>query len=494
MGDRKERDRGGGREARCALALALPLIAGCAVGPDYAAPEPELPDVWHMELSRGLEGGEGDLRTWWKALDDPILDSLIARASAGSLDLRVAYARVMEARAQRGVARGQWFPGLDANGSYTKGRTTESLAQLQQPPSRDFDRADLGLDASWELDVFGRIRRSTESADASLLASVEDYRDVLVILYADVATTYVEVRSLQQRLRYAVSNAELQRDTLQLTRDRNEAGLAGDLDVRQAELNLARTEASIPLLESQLGQAIHALGVLLGAEPAALYEVLGPQAPIPSVPEAVAVGIPANLMRQRPDVRSAERQLAAQTAQIGVATADLYPRFSLVGSFAFDALDAAELFSSGSTRGGIGPTVQWNIFDGGRIRNNIRVEDARTEQALARYEQTVLAALQDVEDALVGYTRELERRDMLARSVVAAEESVKLVMTLYRTGLTNFQNVLDMERSLFQQQDQLAESEGLVVQNLVRLYRALGGGWDPTALPMPSEPAMASQP
>jgi NodT family efflux transporter outer membrane factor (OMF) lipoprotein len=231
--------------------------------------------------------------------------------------------------------------------------------------------------------------------------------------------------------------------------------------------------------------------VLLGEEPAALYPVLGAEAPIPPIPDEVAVGIPANLMRQRPDVRSAERQLAAQTAQIGVATADLYPRFSLVGTFAFDALDAAELFSGGKTRGGFGPTVQWNIFDGGRIRNNIRVEDARTEQALARYEQTVLGALQDVEDALVGYTRELERRDKLAESAVAAEESVKLVMTLYRTGLTNFQNVLDMERSLFEQQDLLAESRGLVVQNLIRLYRALGGGWDATAQPMP---APASQP
>jgi NodT family efflux transporter outer membrane factor (OMF) lipoprotein len=474
------------------------LLAGCAVGPDYVAPEPELPDVWHMQLSRGLEGGEGDLRTWWETLDDPVLDVLIERASAGSLDLRVAYARVMEARAQRGVAGGQWFPTLDGRGNYTEGRTTEDAAQARDPlspsPSRGFDRATLGVDASWELDVFGRIRRSTESADASLLATVEDYRDVLVLLYADVATTYVEVRSLQQRLRYAVSNAESQRGTLQLTRDRNEAGLAGDLDVRQAELNLARTEASIPFLESQLGQTIHALSVLLGEKPAALYEMVGAEAPIPPVPKDVAVGIPANVMRQRPDVRSAERQLAAQTAQIGVATADLYPRFSLVGTFAFDAIDAAELFSSGSTRGGFGPTVQWNIFDGGRIRNNIRAEDARTEQALARYEQTVLAALQDVEDALVGYTRELERRDKLAESAVAAEESVKLVMTLYRTGLTNFQNVLDMERSLFDQQDLLAESEGLVVQNLVRLYRALGGGWDSTAQPMPPEPAPAGQP
>jgi NodT family efflux transporter outer membrane factor (OMF) lipoprotein len=220
--------------------------------------------------------------------------------------------------------------------------------------------------------------------------------------------------------------------------------------------------------------------------------VLEEPAPIPEPPEQVTVGLPANLLRQRPDVRSAERQLAAQTARIGVATADLYPRFSLVGSFALSALDAAEFFTKGSTTYGVGPTLQWNLFNGGRIRNLVRTEDARTEQALARYEQTVLVALQDVEDAILAYEREEERRAALARSVDAAQQSVELVKTLYRTGLTDFQNVLDMERSLFQQEDQLAESQGLLVQNLIRLYRALGGGWDATAASAPVAQAAGS--
>jgi NodT family efflux transporter outer membrane factor (OMF) lipoprotein len=469
----------------CALAL------GCAVGPDYEAPEPELPDAWHLELTRGLESGDADLRTWWTALDDPVLNGLIGRAGQGNLDLRVSLARVMEARAARGVARGEWFPSADAFGSYLENQITENQARLLDPdpntnsPRRNSETYDLGIDASWEIDVFGRIRRSTESAQADLMASVEDYRDVLVVLYADVASNYVELRALQERLHYSVSNAETQRETLQLTIDRNRAGLAADLDVRQAELNLATTESFIPSLQRAIGQTIHLLGVLLGEAPAALYAELQEPSPIPAPPERIAVGLPANLLRQRPDVRSAERQLAAQTARVGVATADLYPRFSLVGTFALSAVNAAEFFTKGSTTYGVGPTMQWNLFNGGRIRNLIRVEDARTEQALARYEQVVLVALQDVEDAILSYEQEEERRAALERSVIAAQESVELVKTLYRTGLTNFQNVLDMERSLTQQQDQLAESEGLVVQNLIRLYRALGGGWEATAASAP---------
>jgi NodT family efflux transporter outer membrane factor (OMF) lipoprotein len=464
----------------CALAL------GCAVGPDYEAPEPELPDAWHLELTRGLESGDADLRTWWTALDDPVLNGLIGRAGQGNLNLRVSLARVMEARAARGVARGEWFPSADASGSYLERQATDDLAALVSPDGgRNFETYDLGVDASWEIDVFGRIRRSTESAQADLMASVEDYRDVLVVLYADVASNYVELRALQERLHYAVSNAEAQRETMQLTIDRNRAGLAADLDVRQAELNLATTESFIPSLKRAIGQTIHLLGVLLGEAPAALYAELQEPTPIPALPERITVGLPANLLRQRPDVRSAERQLAAQTARVGVATADLYPRFSLVGTFALSAVNAAEFFTKGSTTYGVGPTMQWNLFNGGRIRNLIRAEDARTEQALARYEQVVLVALQDVEDAILSYEQEEERRAALERSVIAAQESVDLVKTLYRTGLTNFQNVLDMERSLTQQQDQLAESEGLVVQSLIRLYRALGGGWDATAASAP---------
>jgi multidrug efflux system outer membrane protein len=467
--------------------LALAFVWGCAVGPDYVPPEPVLPDAWHIQLSQGLESGESSLDRWWTSLDDPALDDLIQRATAHNLDLRFAVANVLEARARRGEARGRWFPTVDALGSYSYNRATDvqvNPSTVDPGPATtggNFDAYNLGLDASWEVDVFGRIRRLTESADASLTASVEDYRDVLVILYAEVAINYVQLRAFQARLLYALSNAESQRATLKLTRDRSAAGLAPDLDVRQAELNLASTEAFVPFYEERVARAIHRLGVLVGQHPSSLYAELAPDAPIPTPPESIAVGIPADLMRRRPDIRAAERRVAAQSARIGVETAELYPRFHLLGTFSFSAADAAKMFTGGAGTYSLGPAVIWNVFDGGRIRSRIRAQDARTEGALAEYENTILIALEEVENSLVAYTREVERRDALARSVVAAQESVELVRVLYLTGLTNFQNVLDTERSLFQQQDRLAESEGLVVENLIALYRALGGGWDPEA-------------
>jgi NodT family efflux transporter outer membrane factor (OMF) lipoprotein len=266
---------------------------------------------------------------------------------------------------------------------------------------------------------------------------------------------------------------------LQLTEDRLRAQIAPALDVRQAELNLARTESIIPTLRTLEALAIHRLGVLLGEYPSELYDELSAEAPIPAPPETIDISLPANLVRQRPDIRQAERQLAAQTARIGVATADLYPRFSLSGAFAFQATDFGNTFDRSSITYLVGPSVRWNLFNGGRVRNSIIAEDARTKQALARYEESVLLALEEVANALVAYVQESERRDALARSVTAAEQSVELVKTLYRTGLTDFQNVLSMDRSLFVQQDEFAESKGRVTKSLVRVYKALGGGWDP---------------
>ena len=455
------------------------LAAGCAVGPNYAQPEPEMPDRWHEELARGLAEGQAPLQTWWTTLDDPMLDSLIERAVADNLDLEQAVARVNEARARRGIARGQWFPTLDSLSSYSRRQISEESVPLAGVGGNAQNFYSVGLDASWEIDLFGRIRRSTESANASLEASVEDYRDTLVLLLSEVGRAYVDVRTFQQRIDYAESNVRTQQGSLRLTRDRNAAGLVSDLDVRQAEQNLANTQAFIPSLRIGLTQSINRLGVLLGQHPTALRAELETPTPIPSPPSEVLVGLPTELLRQRPDLRSAERQLAAQTAQIGVAKADLYPRLALLGTFAFDALDAAKLFTGDAGAFSFGPSVRWNFFDGGRIRSNVKAQESLTEQALLGYEQTVLLALEDVENAFVAYVQENDRRDYLQRSVTAAGEAVKLVNTLYRTGLTNFQNVLDTERSLFQRQDELAESEGRVTQNLVQIYRALGGGWSP---------------
>ncbi len=469
------------RALRLVSLLLAPALGACVtVGPDYEPPDAPSPDAWSVPLLRGLSDGSADLQRWWTVFDDPLLVSLVDRAVEGNLDLAVAVGRVRESRAALGFARGEWYPDLDTVADYTRVRTSDELLGPIPPPQ---DRSDeiysSGFETSWELDLFGRIRRSVESSTAGLEASIEDYRDVLVVLLADVASTYVDVRSLQARLRFARANIETQQGSLELTTERNQAGLVGLLDVRQAELNLATTESFIPVLEQGLAAATHRLGVLLGEPPGTLYAELEAPGPIPAPPTAVAVGVPHELLRQRPDVRRAERDLASQTARIGVAQAELYPRLSLAGSFTVDATDVGSWFSGGSLSYGFGPALRWNLFDGGRVRSNVRAEEARTEQALARWERTVLAAQQETQDALVAFVQEQGRRDALVRSVTAAEESVKLVDELYRIGLTDFQNVLDTERSLFEQQDALAESEGLVSRNLIAIYRSLGGGWSP---------------
>ena len=373
-----------------------------------------------------------------------------------------------------------------------RGRTSQNGQFGGLLPDRTSKLYTTGLDASWEIDLWGRIRRAIESADAEVEASVENYRDLLVSLLAETAATYVQVRALQARIDAAESNARNQRGTLKLTEDRFKAGLAPALDVSQARLNLATSESTIPTLRIALHNSINRLAVLLGEYPGAVNERLASTAPVPEPPEQVAVGLPTDLLRQRPDLRQAERQLAAQTARIGVAAADLYPSFSLSGTFGLESISSRKLLRSDSATWTVAPAVRWNLFNGGRVRSGIQVEDARTRQALVTYENTVILAVEDVENAMIAFKREQTRRAALDRAVNAAEESVKLVKDLYKTGMTDFQNVLDSERSLFNLQDQQAESRGLVTQNLINLYRALGGGWDPDARPPEStnpEPA-----
>ena len=468
-----------------AIVLTVGLLQACTtVGPDYEEPETDLPDLWHQDLTRGLKkDGKADLREWWTNLQDPQLTSLIARAGAGNLDLKVAVARILEARASVGLAAGEQLPTVDAFGDIEHGRVSEgTTGELDKnfPRKQTSTLYSTGLDATWELDLWGRISRSVESADAELQASVEDYRDVLVSLYAEVAQQYTDVRTAQARIEALLSNVETQKKTLKLVKDRRRAELASDLEVAQARLNLARTEAQVPLRRQDLAAATHRLGVLLGERPTALYAELREPKPIPQPPNEILVGFPTNLLRQRPDIRAAERRLAAQTAQIGVATADLYPRFSLTGFFAFENFGISDVFDWKNRAYGLGPTVRWNIFDGARIRSNIAGQDARTERLLSDYEQIVLEALEDVENAMAFYVQENDREDALLRSVKAAADSVRLVQTLYVTGLTDFQNVQDQERSKADQDDQYAESLGNVTGYLIDIYRSLGGGWAPT--------------
>lgn len=459
------------------LAAALGLVglgAGCsAVGPDYERPEIEAPDAWKTAVTEELADDDSGLETWWTRFNDPELERLIDMAVEANLDLKNAAARVTEAREQIGIAAGLYYPQTVVDASYQRQRTSERGLFAG---GQTFSTSTAGVGFGWELDVFGRIRRNVEAAEAFTQASVEDYRDVLVILLADVASTYVDVRTLQTRLSYARSNAESQAATVRLTQDRFDAGLTSARDVAQAEANLATTEAAIPSLERALEFAFNRLSVLLGAQPGAVDEALAPPAAIPEPDEDILLEVPAELLRRRPDVRAAERRLAGQTALIGVATAELYPVFSLDGSLGLQAIDGS-LFESGNQTWSLAPGVQWNIFSGGLIQSQIRAEKARTEQALLGYEQAVLLALEDVENALIAYEREQIRRDRLQRAVDASVRALDLVRTQYRSGLADFQSYLDSERVLFGQQDDLAASEGQVVLNLVALNRALGGGW-----------------
>jgi NodT family efflux transporter outer membrane factor (OMF) lipoprotein len=456
------------------------IFQGCTVGPDYLTPDVVTPDAWHEQAVQGLSTGQANLQTWWTYFDDPVLSELINKTEQNNLDLKIASSRIMEARAFRGFAHGEYYPDIDGKGAYSRSRSSKDLTPtIPSGFDREEDFNQYGFDATWEIDVWGRIKRSVEAADAGMAASIENYRDLLTILNADVALNYIELRTLQTRLSYAQKNLGLQQDTLKLAQDRVKAQIAPELDTWQAELNLARTESLIPLLEQLITTTIYRLGVLLGEPPQVLYDMLIKSAPLPKLPETIALGIPADLLRQRPDVRRAERELAAQTAQIGVATADLYPRFSLSGEFAYETTKIERTLNSGNLAFAFGPSFRWNIFDGDRIRNLIYVEEERTQQALTRYEQTVLLALEETQGSLVAYHQEQKRSDSLNKSVTAANESVKLVETLYKAGLTDFQNVLDMQQILFIQQDELAASDGAVIQNLIRVYKALGGGWSP---------------
>ncbi len=454
------------------IAASLVLGACITVGPDYEAPEVVVADEWHQALVDNMDSSAAAV-DWWSALNDPKLNELIDRAQDGNLSLAIAVARVDEAERFLGIARGERVPDVDAVGGITRSKST--LNQLPNVEPID-EFGDARAAATWELDFWGRVRRTVESSQASYEASVEAYRDTLVLLNAQVAAEYVFLRTNQERLRLARENVLRQQETLRLTEARNRAQLAPDLDVEQARLNLASTEAVVPALEALILQTINNLSVLLGEQPGDLMAELLPPGTIPNPPNVLSVGFPADAIRNRPDVRRAERNLAAQTARIGIATTALYPNFFLSGDFGYSGV-GGDYFDSNNETWSIGPFFSWNLFDGGRVRNSIGVEEARTEQALAAYEASVLEALRDTENSLVAYASEQRRLQALDRSVAAAAASADLVRTLYRSGLTNFENVLITERTLFNQQDLQAVSKGEVVQNAISVYRAVGGGW-----------------
>ncbi|MBA3018393.1 MAG: efflux transporter outer membrane subunit [Proteobacteria bacterium] len=456
--------------------LMMSVLAGCVtVGPDYAPPDVSLPSAWSAEMKDGLIVEDLDKQApadWWLILDDPVLTSLIGQAVASNLDLKEARARVREARALRGISEADRFPTIDASGT---ARLSRSSGNTGSGIERKLYVA--GFDATWELDLFGGKQRAIEAAEAELQLSEEDLRDVLVSLLAEVALNYVEVRSFQTRLSVANANLDAQKETYNIAQWRFQAGLSTRLDVEQAKYNLEQTRSQIPGLHTGLVQARNRLSVLLGQYPGSLKIALAEHKAIPVTPLEVAVGVPADALRHRPDVRRAERQLAAQTAQVGVATADLYPRFSLLGSIGLEALSLDNLFLIGSRTHSIGPSITWPVFDAGTIRKNIEVQSAQQEQALIQYEAAILKALEEVENALVAYTEEQSRRQSLSDATEAAQQAVNLAQSLYLSGLIDFTDVLDAQRSLLSFQDQLSVSESEVTSNLITLYKALGGGW-----------------
>ncbi len=466
-----------------ALVLSLLLFvwdASCTVGPERRTPAGPLPETWSSLPGNSGLPQSASVTRWGTNLNDPMLNVFVERAVQANLDLRVAQGRIREARALRGVVAADAWPTINVDALYARQRRSENVG-IPSSEETDTNLFQTGFDAVWELDVFGRVRRSVEAADAAIASAEENRRDVLVSLIAEVARDYVELRGVQQQLIVARNTIAAQTQTAELTRARFNAGLTSALDVAQAEAQLATTQSQIPSLASIARQAIHQLSVLLGQAPETLVNELTPERPIPTLPAEVMVGLPSELLRRRPDVRRAEQDLAAATARIGVATADLFPRFSFTGSvIGLQSIDVTDLPIAASRFWSVGPSLLWPIFDAGRIRATIEVQNAREEQSLALYEKTVLTALQETEDALIAYVQEKIRERTLATAVSANQRAVELASDRYVKGIGDFLQVLDAQRSLYIAEDQLVQSQRTTVANLIALYKAVGGGWEAT--------------
>ncbi len=459
-------------------AVMVLAVAGCmTVGPDYSPVSPDAPSQWQTELQGGLVQGDASPETlakWWECLNDDTLSSLESRVASGNLELKAARARLMEARALRGVSRSKLFPTLDVNASATEFRTSKN-GTTGVGVEKELYSA--GFDAGWEIDLFGGVRRSVEASQASLEAAGEDLRDVMVSMLAETALNYIEVRTYQARLAATKASIKAQEDVYLLNKSRFEAGMISELAMQQSLYGLERSRAAVPTLEAGLSASENRLAVLLGEKPGALNAELEEVKPIPVLPATVAVGMPAETMRNRPDIRRAERQLAAQTALVGVAVADLYPKLHLPGSIGLQSVSTGDLVNSDSRMWSVGPVVSWNIFDAGAIRQSIAVQSARQEQALVQYDSTVLQALNEVENVLTAYAKEQNRHTSLSSAIAAARRAEELARDQYKAGLVDFTNVLDTQQALLSLENDMAQNEGTMVSNLVRLYKAMGGGW-----------------
>ncbi|MGA2405109.1 MAG: efflux transporter outer membrane subunit [Syntrophobacteraceae bacterium] len=474
------------------LILGCLSVAGCLkVGPDFIKPEAPILSNWLESADERVKNEPANYRDWWEVFEDPALNRIIERAYRENVSLKIAAVRVLEARAQLGISVGRLYPQTQQfNPSVTFNRvsqysySTAASLGVGTPVQGSFWQDQMNLNIAWEVDFWGKYRRGVESADASLRATVADYHSALVTLTADAANYYIQIRTIEKRLDIARQNLETQRESLRIAEVRYQGGSTSERDVEQAKTLLFNTEATVPVLEAQLRQSKDALSVILGVPPDNLTDILAGSSDIPAPAPYVAIGIPADLLRRRPDIRSAELQAAAQCAQIGVAKADLFPAFSIGGFFGPQATtvagtDLAKMFnftSAASTT--VGPSVQWNFLNYGRITNNVRLQDARFQELLLTYKNTVLRAQQEVEDALAGFLRYQENARSLALSAEAAKHSLDLAFIQYSQGSTDFTTVLVAQQALLNVQDNLAAALGNICTNLAGIYRALGGGWE----------------
>jgi len=449
---------------------------GLKVGPTYVLPPAPVAPDWTHAADERVQSSVDELCAWWRVFHDPDLDSLIDTAYQQNLDLKKAEQRILEARFARNCTAGNLLPQSQKDvGGYVHGQISKNLTQGAFPEL--FDLHYEGLAASWEMDVWGKYRRDLESANANLDAADEYYKDVLVILLGEVATNYVRLRSYQQRLAYAQRNVEIQKGTLESAQQRFQAGKSPEMDVQQARIGLTETESTIPPLVTGRGEANNQLCVLLGMPAQDLSGRLK-SGTIPVAPPEVMVGIPANLLRRRPDVRRAEREAAAQCAKIGVAEADFYPAFSVAGFLGYSSSQLSKLFYPSSFTGFIIPDYSWKILNYGRLKNNVRAEDARFKQKVLDYQVKVLHAGEEVESAIVAFLQSQAQARSLEESVQAADRFAALVLGQYQEGTIDFNRVFSAQETLVRQQDRLATAQQGVAVNLIRTYRALGGGWE----------------
>ncbi len=460
------------------------VLGGCmSVGPDFKAkalPDPDYSDLLNSGNSDSSRSGAIDgasLANWWTCLNDPVLSQLMDKAFAGNLDLRQARAKVLEARSQLVIDRADGWPNLSAQGDYTRQRTSANTTAGQSGGDLVTGTYSAGFDASWEIDFWGGTRRAVEAAEADLKSQKANLASVKVTLAAELAKAYVTVRTCQEQIRVTKENIRAQTDTLEMLESKLAAGLSDELSVSQARYNLEDTRSTLPQIYSDLEAGINSIAVLTGQIPGSLHQGLALEKLIPVPPFGMVNQIPGNTLRQRPDVQKAEYDLAAQTARIGEATADLYPSFSLTGAFGLSSLSSATFFDSDSRTWSLVPGLTLPIFNAGSIRADIRVQEAKQEQLLAQYESTVLSAIEEIRNALTAFAREQQRQKALESAVAAAKDAVTISRDKYRNGLVDFDNVLDAQRSLCSFEKSLADAKGTVTSNFIALYKAFGGGW-----------------